>query len=77
MWMIIITILMLPIMACSSNSNKAKEQQLPNPASVKCVNDGHRLEIRKDEKGNEYGICISADGKECDEWAYFRDECRL
>jgi len=49
---------------------------LPNPASVYCLKNGGRLEIREDEKGNQYGVCIFSDGSECDEWAYFRGECQ-
>ncbi|MGA1825552.1 MAG: DUF333 domain-containing protein [bacterium] len=32
-------------------------------------------EIRTDEEGGQYGICVFEDGSECDEWAYFRGEC--
>lgn len=48
---------------------------MPNPASVFCVENGGTLEIRKDELGNEYGFCLFPDGSECDEWAYYRGEC--
>ena len=51
--------------------------QIANPASVKCVNDGHRLEIRTSESGGQYGVCIDAAGNECEEWKYFRGECTL
>lgn len=54
-----------------------QKTQIANPASVKCVEDGYRLEIRKDQEGNEYGVCIDADKKECEEWKYFRGECKL
>lgn len=48
---------------------------LPNPASVFCEEQGHTLEIRTDADGNQYGVCVFAQGGECDEWAYFRGEC--
>jgi putative hemolysin len=48
---------------------------LPNPASKYCVDQGYRLEIRSDEAGNQYGVCIFPDGSECEEWAFFRGEC--
>ncbi len=48
---------------------------LPNPASKYCVDQGYELEIRTDESGNQYGVCIFPDGSECEEWAFFRGEC--
>lgn len=48
---------------------------LPNPASVYCEKQGHRLEIRTAADGSQNGVCIFADGSECDEWAYYRGEC--
>jgi putative hemolysin len=48
---------------------------MPNPASKYCVDQGFKLEMRKDAQGNEYGVCIFDDGSECDEWAFFRGEC--
>ena len=47
-----------------------------NPASQKCIADGGKLEIRKDASGGEYGVCIFPNGKECEEWQYFRGECK-
>ena len=48
---------------------------LPNPASKYCVDQGYELEIRADQAGNQYGVCIFPDGSECEEWAFFRGEC--
>ena len=73
---LIILLTLMPLIACQSSPVKGKSQ-IANPASVKCIEDGHRLEIRKDEEGNEYGVCIDAKGNECEEWAYFRGECML
>jgi putative hemolysin len=50
---------------------------VPNPASVYCEQQGNRLEIRTATDGGQYGVCIFADGSECDEWAYFRGECAV
>ena len=46
-----------------------------NPAAKYCIDQGYRYEIRHDEAGNEMGVCIFDDGRECDAWAYFRGEC--
>jgi putative hemolysin len=49
---------------------------LPNPASVHCEDEGGRLELRTDASGGQYGVCVFEDGSECEEWAFFRDECQ-
>lgn len=48
---------------------------LANPASVHCVEQGFKSEIRTAPDGSQSGVCIFPDGSECDEWAYFRGEC--
>ncbi len=48
---------------------------LANPASVYCTESGYAMEIRTDESGAQYGVCIFDDGTECEEWAYYRGEC--
>ena len=52
------------------------DANMPNPASVYCTDNGGQLEIRKDADGGEYGVCKFSDGSECDEWAFFRNECK-
>ena len=39
---------------------------LPNTAAVYCEEQGFFVEIRSDEEGNQYGICVFPDGSECD-----------
>ena len=53
----------------------SEEVQIANPASVYCVQSGYTLEIRANAGGGEYGVCIFPDGNECEEWAFFRNEC--
>lgn len=55
--------------------NAPPDVELPNPASAYCEEQGYRVEIRTDDQGNQYGVCIFPDGSECDEWAFFRGEC--
>ncbi len=50
--------------------------EMANPASVYCEEQGGTLDIRTADDGGQYGICIFDDGSECEEWAYFRDECQ-
>jgi predicted secreted protein/putative hemolysin len=47
---------------------------MPNPASVYCSQAGGILEIKKDNSGNEYGMCTFKNGTSCEEWALFRNE---
>lgn len=48
---------------------------MPNPASVYCIDQNGTIDIRQDVNGNEQGFCILDNNVECDEWAYFRNEC--
>ena len=50
--------------------------QLANPASVYCVEQGGTLDIRTDDSGGQYGVCVFKDGSECEEWAFYRGECK-
>lgn len=64
------------ISACSQKTERPPEQQqLANPASVYCEEQGGTLDIRSDEQGNQNGVCVFDDGTECEEWAYYRGEC--
>jgi putative hemolysin len=54
----------------------APQANMPNPASVNCVDKGGTLDIRKDTNGGEVGYCVFTDGSECEEWAFFREECK-
>jgi len=52
------------------------KSDMPNPASVYCEQNGGKLEFRQDASGGVSGVCIFPDDSECDEWAYFRNECK-
>ena len=45
---------------------------LPNPASAFCIKSGGKLEIRTGPTG-EYGVCRLPDGREIEEWTYYRE----
>ncbi len=45
---------------------------LANPASVSCVDNGGRSEIRDTPQG-QIGVCVFHGGQVCEEWALFRD----
>jgi putative hemolysin len=68
---------MLLSLSCSpARPSQEPEAGLPNPASVHCEENGGRLEFRPDASGGVGGVCVFPDGTECEEWAYFRGECR-
>lgn len=45
---------------------------IANPASVYCEEQGGSLQIRKNPDGSEYDWCVFSDGRQCDEWIFFR-----
>lgn len=47
-----------------------------NPASAYREEQGFKLEIRNAQDGGQYGVCVFKDDSECEEWAYYRDECK-
>jgi hypothetical protein len=53
----------------------AEEVEIDNPASLYCVQSGYTLVIITNADGGEYGVCVFPDGNECEEWAFFRNEC--
>ena len=63
-----------------NNENKDLNEDFPeqkmigmaNPASVYCVEQGGESIIKQDKDGSEYGICKFKDGKEVDEWEFYR-----
>jgi putative hemolysin len=66
---------LFPVRATTPQVDTSEQAEIANPASAFCEEQGYTVEIRNDEQGNQYGVCIFTDGSECDEWAYFRGEC--
>lgn len=52
-----------------------KTLAMANPASVFCIIQGYKLEIRSNTDGSQYGVCILDSETECDEWKFYRKEC--
>ena len=72
-----ITTLVLAIaLASCSGADEATTTTagLANPASVFCEEQGGSVDIRTSENGDQFGVCVFADGTEVEEWAYFRGE---
>ena len=49
---------------------------MANPASAYCEEQGFKLEIRTSQDGSQYGVCMFDDDSECEEWAYYHNECK-
>ncbi len=57
----------------SDDDGDTPTNQLANPASVFCVEQGGELEI-VDEADGQVGYCTLPDGTRVEEWEYFREQ---
>ncbi|MGI9534272.1 MAG: putative hemolysin [Thermodesulfobacteriota bacterium] len=73
--LILILLLIFVITGFNSCKQKKDEVKLANPASVFCAENGGKTSIRIENYG-DVGYCLFNDGTQCEEWAYFRGECR-
>jgi len=79
MWKLLVVLLGLmavTLWGCDQAIVETEQVELPNPASEYCLDQGGQLEIRTDSEGGQYGVCVFADGSECEEWSFYRNECR-
>jgi putative hemolysin/phosphoglycolate phosphatase-like HAD superfamily hydrolase len=51
------------------------QDQMVNPASANCTQQGGTLTITARGDGGEYGICTFEDNRQCEEWALFNGDC--
>lgn len=67
---------MLAMTACGEGGPPVeREAEIANPASVYCEEQGGTVTIVETDEG-QVGICVFDDGRECEEWAYYRrGEC--
>jgi hypothetical protein len=65
--------------ACSEPTpqpaTSAPQSGIANPASVNCVKQGGTTQILTRGDGSQYGVCVFAGNKQCEEWALMRGEC--
>jgi putative hemolysin len=69
----VLIIAALAVAACGGTTTPTAN--MPNPASVFCEEKGGKVEIRTAADGSQQGFCLFSDGTECDEWAFYREEC--
>jgi putative hemolysin len=75
----IIVMLVITIVSASCSPKRTIPTTAPNmanPASIFCEQNGGALDLRQDTSGGIAGVCVFPDGSECDEWAYYRGECK-
>ncbi|MEM1535924.1 MAG: DUF333 domain-containing protein [Candidatus Pacearchaeota archaeon] len=72
---LVLVLVLVMLKFLSPNKEKKANQLISNPASVYCIQNNGTLEIRENEKG-QYGVCIFPDGSECEEWAYYKGNCK-
>jgi len=58
-----------------SNEENNQDIGIANPASTYCVEQGGTIVIEEEELG-QIGYCLFDDGSKCEEWTFFRGECR-
>ncbi len=77
-WFTLLMLMGITLLAsCSpAQTTSTAGPNMPNPAAVYCEQHGGKLEIVTAAEGSQTGLCIFPDGSTCDEWAYFRGECK-
>ena len=56
-------------------NRKEKTAQIANPASIFCKQNGGKSVIKTNPDSSQTGFCVFANGKECEEWAFFQGKC--
>ncbi|HEY9075158.1 MAG TPA: DUF333 domain-containing protein [Anaerolineaceae bacterium] len=77
------TMILLALTACAASATQTPKPaatstppvNMPDHASVYCVQHGNKFEIHIAADGSQAGVCVFPDGSTCDEWSYFRGEC--
>lgn len=79
----LLAVFLVMLSACGGTTTEQPDEAegpmvigMPNPASAHCEEQGGTLDIRTDSQGGEYGVCVFADGSECEEWDFFNGECQ-
>ncbi|WP_298847088.1 DUF333 domain-containing protein [uncultured Ruegeria sp.] len=60
------------LVAASSVMAAGTKTSMPNPAATFCIENDGTYQLRKNEDGSVFGVCILKDGTEVDAWDYLR-----
>jgi len=69
-------IIALLLLAGGCAKQPEKNTGIANPASVYCEEHGGESVIVTMDAGGQKGYCKFANGNMCEEWAFFRGECK-
>lgn len=63
----------LILSACLSSQNDESKVDMTNPASTYCIEQGGESILKMSKSGDQYGICRFSNGREIEEWKYYRE----
>ncbi|MCA0303429.1 MAG: DUF333 domain-containing protein [Proteobacteria bacterium] len=66
---------LLAALALFAATEATAQAGMANPASVNCVQKGGTLRLETGGDGGQYGVCVFADNRQCEEWAMMRGQC--
>jgi putative hemolysin len=76
LWSLCLLVACTPVIVLGpTGQNNEPQQKIANPASVFCLQQNGRSEIRNGTLGAT-GYCIFSDRSWCEEWQFFRGECK-
>lgn len=58
-----------------NQEEKTNNIGIANPASTNCVEKGGKVIIEEESNG-QVGYCVFDDGSKCEEWSFYRRECK-
>ena len=66
---------LLPVLWLFLAAGNASDPPISDPSAAYCKLLGYKYEIRKDHKGDEHGVVVFPNGRECDSWDFYRGIC--
>lgn len=63
----------LILSACLSSQNDEPQASMANPASTYCIEQGGESILKMSKSGDQYGVCRFSNGREIEEWQYYRN----
>ncbi|NOD61968.1 MULTISPECIES: DUF333 domain-containing protein [unclassified Ruegeria] len=67
-----LVLLTASVLFASAAVAEGTKTSMPNPAATFCIENDGTYQLRKNEDGSVYGVCILKDGTEVDAWDYLR-----